>query len=223
MRTLVHLLLASSASLAVFVGCGTDNSERAKAERFIQRTQTGYEISCTEIGARGDRDVWRCDGGLIAECWSTRKIGGDTVNWARPSRGKDLLKGCPPPQPDETTPIETEPTPTETSESAPDDTSAYAPEEDLAAIELGYRPDADNSTLRRLTYLLDRMEEECPANTRRQLADYTANTILQLKDVGVTAEPIEVLSDVRESSTLQAVDNCLDLFALYTILRKEQG
>lgn len=75
----------------------------------------------------------------------------------------------------------------------------------------------------RAAYLLDRMEEECPANTRRQLADYTANVILQLEDAGVSAEPIEILSDVRESSTLQAVDDCLDLFALYTILRKEQG
>jgi len=89
-----------------------------------------------------------------------------------------LLKGCPPPpQPEETTPIETGPPSTETSEVEPRDDSAYAPEEDLAAIELGYRSDADNAKLRRIAYLLDRMEQECPTNTRRQLADFTANVV----------------------------------------------
>ena len=100
---------------------------------------------------------------------------------------------------------------------------AYAPEDDLATIQLGHRPDADDSTLLRITYLLDRMQEECPANTRRQLADFTANVMRQLEAVGVAATPKEILTDVRESSSLQEFDDCLDLFALYTILRKEQG
>lgn len=209
--------------VAIAVGCGgesVDNSELGMAQRFIH-SQVGYEISCTSVGARGDRHVWRCEGGGIEECWTTRKLGGTSVNWGRRSRSEDLLKGCPPPQPPP--PEEWEDTsPAESTESAPDD-SDYSPEEDLAAIELGHRPDADELELKRIAYLLDQMEIECPANTRRQLADFTANVILQLEDAGVEAGPIEILSDVRESSSLREFDDCLDLFALYTILRKEQG
>lgn len=101
--------------------------------------------------------------------------------------------------------------------------SANSPDENLAIIELGHRPDSDSSILLRITYLLDRMQEECPTSTRTQLADYTANVMLELEKVGVEAQPREILTDVRQSSSLRAFKDCLDLFTFYTILRKEQG
>jgi hypothetical protein len=45
------------------------------------------------------------------------------------------------------------------------------PDENPAIIQTGHRPDSDDSTLLRITYLLDRMQEECPADTRSRLAD----------------------------------------------------
>ena len=71
--------------------------------------------------------------------------------------------------------------------------------------------------------MLTAMQQDCPGNTRRQLADFTANTLVQLEDAGVDASPSEILADVRQSSSLEATNNCLDLFALYAILRREQG
>ena len=67
------------------------------------------------------------------------------------------------------------------------------------------------------------MEAECPANTRTQLADFTANSMLQLEKVGIDATPTEIITDVRESSSLGVMDDCLDVFALYVLLRQDQG
>jgi hypothetical protein len=67
------------------------------------------------------------------------------------------------------------------------------------------------------------MQADCPANTRTQLADFTANSLLQLEEVGIDATPTEILADVRESSSLGVSDDCLDVFALYVLLRKDQG
>jgi hypothetical protein len=67
------------------------------------------------------------------------------------------------------------------------------------------------------------MQADCPANTRTELADFTANSMLQLEAAGVQAAPTEILSDVRESSSLQAFDNCLDVFASYVLLKRDMG
>ena len=70
--------------------------------------------------------------------------------------------------------------------------------------------------------LLDQMQGDCPANTRTQLADFTANSMVELKSAGVEATPTEILSDVRESSSLQ-VSDCLQLFAAYVLIKKDTG
>lgn len=96
----------------------------------------------------------------------------------------------------------------------------YTP--DLAGIQLGYRPDADNATLKRLASQLDIMEADCPSNTRRNFADYTANVLLQLEDSGIKAKPTEILGDVMQSADLGTTSDCLDLFAAYVILRRHE-
>ena len=66
------------------------------------------------------------------------------------------------------------------------------------------------------------MQGDCPANTRTQLADFTANSLLELKAAGVGATPTEILSDVRESSSL-GVSDCLQLVVAYVLLKKDMG
>ena len=104
-------------------------------------------------------------------------------------------------------------------DSAPTTTT---PEENLAIIQIGHKPDSDDSTLLRITYLLDRMEEECPANTRTQLSDLTAGSQIELKKAGVKATPIES-HHVRQSSSLRQADDCSDLFVAYVLLKSDTG
>jgi hypothetical protein len=71
--------------------------------------------------------------------------------------------------------------------------------------------------------LLDAMESDCPTNTRRELADFTANTLEELAGVGITATPTEILRDVGMSTELGALGDCLDAFVYYVTLRQGGG
>ncbi len=132
------------------------------------------------------------------------------------------LAGCgsdPPPVENNSPPVRSADA---TVDASPSYSSSQA-DEDLATIELGHPPDRDDSTLLRITNLLNNMQADCPANTRTQLADFTANSLLRLEKAGIDATPTEILTDVRESSSLGVSDDCLDVFALYVLLRQDEG
>lgn len=210
MRWLISVVLM----LAAISGCGgeelTPAAEReGDAEGFIE-WRLGHPLDCSLLGTGKTGRVWHCSGSGLDECWTTKILGSGThINHAERSEGGDLLKSCPVVLPDEF--------------ELPEGTSSDPAAEDLYAIEFGHEPDGDELEFKRIVFLLDRMQEECPANTRTELADYTANVMLQLEDAGVEAKPIEILEDVRESSTLREFAACLDLFTFYTLLRRDQG
>jgi hypothetical protein len=200
-------------TLAACGGGGDDSPEpltQAKAQNLIAQ-DAGHAVLCVEevdvskLDLFDDLQVWKCQNKGKTECWGTRidEFDGPYVE------GRDiaaLVPGCP------------EYDPSEAAGTA-DESGAASPEEDLAAIQLGRRPSSDDSTLRQISSLLDTMQADCPKNTRRQLADFTANTILLLEDKGISANPAEVLSDVAQSTDLGAISDCRDVFALYVTTR----
>lgn len=220
----ISLLGVLAATL--LAGCGDaspDGASTAEAEKVISQRaghtvtyepvsliRSEREILQPEGGAR--EEVWKCKSDRGVHCWATA-YSAEGLYVSNPQVGELVLR-CPEYSASPAATPEAEPA------SATDDTSAYTPEEDLAAIELGYRPSSDNSTLQQIAGILDNIEADCPANTRRQLADFTANTIQVLDDAGISATPTQVLVDVQQSSSLGAFRDCLDVFALYAQLRK---
>jgi len=88
------------------------------------------------------------------------------------------------------------------------------PEEQLASID-EEGPVVEKRTVRRLAFLLDRLEQRCEGR-RSRLADFTVNTQQQLdKQKGVERSNREILEDVVEASTAEATGRCIDLFTLY--------
>lgn len=99
-----------------------------------------------------------------------------------------------------------------------------SPEADLAAIQLGHRPRRSNSTLKRLASLLDILEADCPANTRRDLADLTVNSLRDLEHSGISAaSPTQILGGVLGSEYMGAASDCSRFFKHYVTLRRHEG
>lgn len=99
---------------------------------------------------------------------------------------------------------------------------ARSPDANLTIIELGHRDDGSR-THRRIATLLDLTQADCPNDSREQLADMTANTITLLDEAGVKAAPVEILEDIRESSSLRISPSCVNYFAMYAALRRDVG
>ena len=99
-----------------------------------------------------------------------------------------------------------------------------SPEADLAAIQLGRRPRRFNSTLKRIAALLDILEADCPANTRRDLADLTVDTLRDLRHARISgATPTQILGGVLGSETMGAASECSGFFKRYVTRRRDEG
>ena len=248
-RALRFTLLALAVVVVLLaVGCGGEGEggslapitrltpvTRSEAEVLVAK-EAGYEVDvpCVQIEAEppGEslvRQWWKCEpddphdrywrkrGYVMAECWATTR-GASQGTDAYPAStypSSSLPRACPGnhayvPEP------AASPTPTY-------DTEPYSPESDLAAIELGHRPDSSDSTLLLISSLLNTIESDCPSNTRRQLADFTANSKQLLGDAGIDATPTEILVDVAKSTDLRAFSNCISVFTLYVSLRSGGG
>ncbi len=101
--------------------------------------------------------------------------------------------------------------------------SLESPEAHLAAIQLGRRPDHVNSTVKRFASMLDILEADCPANTRRNLAEFTVESRRDLHVSGIAATPTQILGGVLGSSDIGAFADCSRFFARYVTLRRHEG
>lgn len=199
-------------------GCGGSTPPRLlgveEAARIVA-TEAGRDTSCVQWATADPEDsrdggVWKCKMAKKEDCWSIRLEG--TRWWGllddTPPSAEELF-ACP------SSTLHPEPSGTESGNADPN-----GPEGDLATIELGSRPSSDDSTLDLISSLLDTMESDCPGNTRRELADYTANAYEKLNGA---ATPTEILQDVSMSTDLQAFSDCLDVFVQYVLLRQGGG
>jgi len=89
------------------------------------------------------------------------------------------------------------------------------PAADLTAVQLGYRPGPQNTMLRRIDSLLELLEADCPANTRRGLAHLTMETIHTLARSGIAVLPNAVLGGVVGSTHIGATADCRVFFRRY--------
>jgi hypothetical protein len=99
--------------------------------------------------------------------------------------------------------------------------SPQSPEARLAAIQLGYLPRWKDSTTRRFVFLLDVLGADCPADTRRDLADLTVRSIRELHDSGIPASPTQVLGGVEGAEQIGALPDCSAFFESYVDLRRK--
>jgi hypothetical protein len=96
--------------------------------------------------------------------------------------------------------------------------AAKGPDNDLATIELGHRPDGDDPTLAHIARQLDILEDTCTANTRTRLADFVANTMNIVEDKSAySVTPVQVLDDAVTASDAYAASqsgtvDCLNMF-----------
>lgn len=199
-------------------GCGGNTPPRLlgyeEAGRIVA-TETGRDTTCEQWATADPTDsrdggVWKCKVAGKADCWSIKLEG--TRLWGllddTPPSAEEVF-ACP------SSTLHPEPYGPETGNADPN-----GPEGDLATIELGSRPSSDDSTLNLISSLLDTMESDCPSNTRRELADYTANAYQKLNGA---ATPTEILQDVSKSTDVQAFSDCLDVFVQYVLLRQGGG
>jgi hypothetical protein len=101
--------------------------------------------------------------------------------------------------------------------------SVKSPEGRLAAIQPVQRPDRLDSTVKRLASMLDILEADCPANTRRDLADLTVKSLHELERSGISASPTQILGGVLGSSDIGALSDCSRFFARYVTRRRHEG
>ncbi len=101
--------------------------------------------------------------------------------------------------------------------------SATSPETLLATLQLGVRPDHANSTVKRFSGLLDIFIADCPANTRRGLADLTVRSVRTLRRDGIPATPTEVLGGVLGFADIGATADCSRFFTRYIVQRRQVG
>ncbi len=101
--------------------------------------------------------------------------------------------------------------------------SATSPETRLATLQLGVRPDHANSTVKRFSGLLDIFIADCPANTRRGLADLTVRSVETLRSDGIPATPTEVLGGVLGFVDIGATAYCSRFFTRYVARRRHAG
>jgi hypothetical protein len=86
---------------------------------------------------------------------------------------------------------------------------------DLTAIQLGHRPGPRNAMLRRIDSLLELLEGDCPADTRRQLGSLTRAAIRSLGRHGIHVAPNGVLGGVVGSTAIGSTADCRTFFAGY--------
>jgi len=225
---IIAALLLPGLAVVSLVGCGEDSARRLakeEAEGLVGRESGAKVVSCgaiddVEVGnppLGKDRQVWRCVLGQVnEECWETGfakdgtpfALGPDVSHAVEGIAICPEFEAAPPPPPEDLPYVNTDP---------------YGPEGDLAKIELGYRASADNGILKVIGEMLSEMKEDCPGNTRRELADFTANALLLLEDGGVKAAPTEILADVSSASVGAGYTTCRDLFVTYVITRTDGG
>ncbi len=101
--------------------------------------------------------------------------------------------------------------------------SVQSPEFHLAAIQLGHRPGQTNPTLRRFASVLDILEADCPANTRRELGDLTTKSLHELRGGGIAATPNQILGAVLGSTDMGSRSECSGFFERYVERRRNGG
>jgi len=94
---------------------------------------------------------------------------------------------------------------------------------DLTAIQLGHRPGPENAMLRRIDSLLELLEADCPANTRRRLGTLTLATIRTLRRDGIAVAPNGVLGGVVGSTTIGSTADCRAFFTAFVVRTQTEG
>jgi hypothetical protein len=101
--------------------------------------------------------------------------------------------------------------------------SVKSPEARLAALQPVQRPDRLSSTVKRLASMLDILEADCPANTRRDLADLTVRSRRELERSGISATPTQILGGVLGSTDIGSLSDCSRFFARYVTRARHEG
>ncbi len=95
------------------------------------------------------------------------------------------------------------------------------PAAELTALQLGHHPGPQNAMLRRIDSLLELLEADCPADTRRRLERLTLRSIRELRAAGLAAAPNGVLGGVVGSQTIGSTQDCAVFFRRF--VAKEKG
>jgi hypothetical protein len=74
--------------------------------------------------------------------------------------------------------------------------------------------------VKRLDSLLDLLAADCPADTRRGLADLTVTSIRELGQTGIRATPTQVLGGVAGLEDVGRVPRCAGYFERYVSDRR---
>ena len=98
--------------------------------------------------------------------------------------------------------------------------SVKSPEFQLMTIQLGHQPGLANPKLLRFATILDILEADCPANTRRQLGDLTIKSLRELRSAGIAATPNEVLGGVLGTPDMGSRAECSGFFERYVARRR---
>ena len=101
--------------------------------------------------------------------------------------------------------------------------SRHSPEASLAALQPVDRLKNTNSTVKRFASVLDILEADCPADTRRNLADLTVKSLRELRDRGIAATPNEILGGVLGTTDMGALSDCSPFFDRYVTRRLSDG
>ena len=98
--------------------------------------------------------------------------------------------------------------------------SSQIPEARLAAIQLDRAVTRNNSTVKRLAWLLDLLGADCPDDTRRDLADLTVSSLRELRSSGIAATPTQVLGGVAGLDDIGRLPHCKPYFQRYIATRR---
>jgi len=101
--------------------------------------------------------------------------------------------------------------------------SPTSPETRLATLQLGLRPDHADSTVKRFSGMLDILIADCPADTRRGVAELAVRAVTALRRDGIPATPTEVLGGVLGSVDIGSTDTCSRFFGRYVAQRRRAG
>ena len=87
-------------------------------------------------------------------------------------------------------------------------------------IQLRHRPGQANPTLKRFASILDILEADCPANSRRELGDLTLRSLRELQAGRIAATPNEILGAVLGSTDMGSRSECSGFFERYVERRR---